>query len=267
MSPDDVPFPDGPRSSTVYGPVFSWRYGQSLGIDVLLVDSICSYRCVYCQLGRINRHSSTRGEWVPTDTILNDLLRSDWRIADVVTFSGSGEPTLASNLGDVIRATKVLTQKPAIVLTNGSTLGDPAVRADLCDADHVSVKFDAPDDELLGKINRPVAGVTVRSIIDGVRALRAQFSGRLSLQIMVLPISVDEASAFADVIREIGPDEIHVNVPSRSTPAAWALEFRGDHRTFEKDRAFRFLQREAVRNFSDRLHAATGLPVIPPPSV
>lgn len=267
MSSDDVPVPEAPRASTVYGPVFSWRYGQSLGIDVLLVDSICSFRCVYCQLGRINQHSNTRREWIPTDTILNDLLRSDWRSADVVTFSGSGEPTLASNLGDVIRATKVLTQKPAFVLTNGSTLNDPAVRAELSNADHVSIKLDAPDDELLGKINRPVAGFTIRSLVDGIRAFRAEFSGRLSLQVMLLPISVDEAPAFADLIREIGPDEVHVNVPSRSTPAAWTLTLRGDHRTFEKDRAFRFLQRDAVRQFADQLHSATGLPVVPPPSV
>lgn len=266
MSPD-VPIPDAPRASTVYGPVYSWRYGQSLGVDVLLVDSICSYRCVYCQLGRINRHTTERREWVPTDEILNDLLRSDWRSADVVTFSGSGEPTLASNLGDVIYATKEMTRKPAFVLTNGSMLGDAAVRAELSHADHVSCKFDAPDDDLLARINRPVAGVTVGSLVEGFKAFRAEFNGRLSLQIMILPISVDEADAFAEVIAEMRPDEIHVNVPSRSTPAAWELPFRGDHRSFEKDRAFRFLRRDEVRQFSDLIHAATGLPVIPPPGV
>ena len=91
------------KTSTVYGPVNSWRVGRSLGVDVLCVNSVCSFRCVYCQLGRINVHTAERRVYVPTERVLEDLRASDWRGADVITLSGSGEPTLAANLGEVVR--------------------------------------------------------------------------------------------------------------------------------------------------------------------
>src|SRR5919199_2702321 len=80
-------------TSTVYGPVNSWRVGRSLGVDLLAVNSICSFRCVYCQLGRINVHTAERKIYVPTAKVLEDLRASAWREADIITLSGSGEPT------------------------------------------------------------------------------------------------------------------------------------------------------------------------------
>ena len=98
-------------SSCVYGPVNSWRMGKSLGIDLLKVDSICSFACVYCQLGKINRLTDERKLFVPTAEVISELKKSNWREADVITFSGSGEPTLAANLGEAICAAKNLTAK------------------------------------------------------------------------------------------------------------------------------------------------------------
>jgi len=92
--------------STVYGPVDSWRVGRSLGVDLLCDTSVCSFRCVYCQLGAINLHTSERRVYVKTERVLADLEASRWREADVITLSGSGEPTLAANLGEVIRASR-----------------------------------------------------------------------------------------------------------------------------------------------------------------
>src|SRR5947209_19916192 len=89
--------------STVYGPVNSWRVGRSLGVDLLAVNSVCSFRCVYCQLGRINVHTDERRVYVPTLKVLADLRASAWLEADVVTLSGSGEPTPAAHMGWVVR--------------------------------------------------------------------------------------------------------------------------------------------------------------------
>src|SRR3954469_4255013 len=77
---------------TVYGPVESWRVGSSLGVDLLCDTSVCSFRCVYCQLGVINLHTSERRVYVETKRVLSDLSASRWREADVITLSGSGEP-------------------------------------------------------------------------------------------------------------------------------------------------------------------------------
>src|SRR2546423_15200332 len=115
-------------SKAVYGPVRSWRAGISLGVDLLCVNSICSFRCLYCQLGKNNVHTTKRKIYVPTERVITDLLRSSWQVADIITLSGSGEPTLARNMDEVIRQIKTLTGKPILVLTNGTTLQDASDR-------------------------------------------------------------------------------------------------------------------------------------------
>ncbi|MBM3274473.1 MAG: radical SAM protein, partial [Candidatus Sericytochromatia bacterium] len=181
--------------STVYGPVKSWRLGRSLGIDLLYESSICSFRCVYCQLGKIQVPTQDRRVWVPTAQVLADLERADWQSADVVTFSGNGEPTLALNLGECIRGVKARTGKPVVVLTNATLLGDPAVRADLAAADRVYVKLDAASDKMLRIVDHPVEGVTLDGILDGIKAFRAEYSGYLAIQTMVMPMNVGEVDA------------------------------------------------------------------------
>ena len=96
-------------TSTVYGPVYSWRFGNSLGIDLLMCGPVCSFRCPYCQLGKIGISTLERREFVPTSRVVEDLRDADWRDCDVITFSGNGEPTLAANLGEAIRTVKALT--------------------------------------------------------------------------------------------------------------------------------------------------------------
>ncbi|HYY97718.1 MAG TPA: radical SAM protein, partial [Pyrinomonadaceae bacterium] len=162
---------------TVYGPVDSWRLGRSLGVDLLCVDSTCSFRCYYCQLGRINVHTSERAVFVPTRKVMDDLSRADWGAADYVTLSGSGEPTLAANIGEVIREVRRVTGKPVAVLTNAAHLESPHVRRDLLEADSVFCKLDAADEETFGRINRPVGGLTLRGVVGGIKQLRAEYAG------------------------------------------------------------------------------------------
>ena len=215
------------RTSTVYGPVHSWRLGRSLGVDPLLVNSVCSFRCLYCQLGRINVHTCARKVYVPTERVMSDLGASDWRRADVITLSGSGEPTLAANVGEVIRGIKALTAKPVVVLTNATTFGDPEVRRDLCEADRVCCKLDAADEETFRKINRPVAGLSLRSVVEGIKQFKSEYAGHLAVQIMLMPLNAGEAEAFAKILRAVRPDEVQLNAPSRKPPREWRVEARG----------------------------------------
>ena len=111
----------------VYGPVKSWRYGRSLGIDPIGKISTCSFNCVYCQLGEIEQKISDRSVYVSTTEILLNLQKfAPWDV-DIITLSGSGEPTLALNLKEILQETKNLTNKPILVLTNGTTLTNPEV--------------------------------------------------------------------------------------------------------------------------------------------
>lgn len=247
--------------STVYGPVYSWRFGSSIGIDLILRGSVCSFRCPYCQLGKIARPTESRELFVTTDKVIADLERHGWQDADVITFSGNGEPTLASNLGEAIRRVREITGKPAVVLTNGSLLHDPQVRRELAEADHVSCKLDAPNDELLFALNRPVGDMTVADLVNGIDAFRKEFDGELSIQTMLLPANVKKANEFVPLLGRIQPDEIHVNLPSRAFPEEWRPELRGDHATFGASRAFRLVSADQVEAFGETLRSKVGVEV------
>jgi wyosine [tRNA(Phe)-imidazoG37] synthetase (radical SAM superfamily) len=149
---------------------------------------------------------------------------------DVVTFSGSGEPTLALNLDEVIAHIKDTYQKPVLVLTNSVHLHDEATRQRLRRADFVACKLDATSDEMLRKVNRPVEGVTVERIVSGIIALRdSGYPGKIALQCMLMPANRDQVAELARLIARIQPDEVQLNTPRRPYPRAWYLDARGNH--------------------------------------
>lgn len=219
------------RRSTVYGPVRSWRYGRSLGIDPIVHDSICSFNCVYCQLGEIHQVVDEQRLFVPTSDVVEDLARVDMAEVDIVTLSGSGEPTLALNIGEIIDHVRERHDKPVLVLTNATWLHDAATRERLRNASIVDCKLDAASDETLRRIDRPAPGITIDRILSGIRAMRREphFAGRLTLQCMLLGQRADEIERLAHLIREIAPDEVQLNTPLRPRPEEWYFEARGHH--------------------------------------
>lgn len=252
------------RPSTVYGPVQSWRVGRSLGIDLIRDTSACSFQCVYCQLGKIQQWAGVRRQWVPTADVLEDLKQSDWQNADIITFSGNGEPTLATNLGEAIHQVKAYTGKPVMVLTNAVHLGDPAVQQALQEADKVFCKLDAATDAMLQRVNHPIPGVTVRGIVDGIKAFRQVYKGHLAIQSMFMPMNKKEFEALADLYAEIQPDEVQLNTPLRPVPREWYLESRGNHggpAPVEEVR-LKALTREEARELENYIQRRTGLKLV-----
>ncbi len=162
----------------IYGPVPSWRLGNSLGVDLVEApqdySKICSYDCLYCQLG----HSGFK-----TDTPkLIEIGEDDFETLrkkieetkpDYITFSGEGEPTLNLNLGYVARRIKQMTDIPLAVLTNASLVNDSEVRKGLDYCDLVIAKIDAPKQELFEKVNRPYEGISLADIIEGIKLLNS----------------------------------------------------------------------------------------------
>jgi len=200
----------------IYGPVASWRLGRSLGVDLVSrADKTCSFDCVYCQLGRTRHHTAERCEFVPLARLARELEELPALDLDYVTFSGTAEPTLASNLGEAIDEMKRRIQAPVAVLTNSSLMWRPEVRAALSRADKVVAKLDAPTEGLLRAINRPVEGISLEKIVDGIKAFRKGCRGRLALQVMFFQANQDQAEALAQLAREIEPDEVEVNTPLR----------------------------------------------------
>jgi len=254
---------------SVYGPVHSWRYGRSLGIDPIGPISTCSFDCVYCQLGEIEHKTRDRRMLIPTQQILQDLQPfAPWDV-DVITLSGSGEPTLALNLGEILSAVKGLTQRPVGVLTNGSLLTQATVRQELSVADFVAVKVDALSPEQLRRIDRPVAGIDLMDIWRGLQQFRQQYQGQLGIQSMLLAAWSDRDQLdYIALMQDLGPDEIQLNTPTRPRPLIHQLEARGNGHTDPPSYTVRHLKpisQGFLQEFAHRLEQAIGIPVRYPP--
>jgi len=203
-------------TSVIYGPVSSWRLGRSLGIDLLSTrGSTCSFDCTYCQLGKTVHPLSERNEFVTLAELARELEAAKGVPADYSTFSGVGEPTLASNLGKAIELVRSTLGLPVAVLTNSSFMPREDVRRELALADVVVAKVDAPDEERFQAVNRPFAGCTLDEILQGIRRFRSEYKGKLALQMMFVEANRDCAPEMARVARELSPDEVQINTPLR----------------------------------------------------
>jgi wyosine [tRNA(Phe)-imidazoG37] synthetase (radical SAM superfamily) len=205
----------GNRVKVIYGPVPSWRLGNSLGIDLLCGDEkICTFNCIYCQLGEHGIKITNRAKFVEIERLENELkeCKSD---ANVITFSGMGEPTLASNLGEAIKVVKRYSDLPIAILTNSSLIPQVEVQEALMQLDIVVAKLDASDEELFQRINRPVEGIEIGDIIKALKHFRAKFIGKLALQIMFIEANKEYAEELANLALEMEPDEVQINTPLR----------------------------------------------------
>ncbi|MBU7582137.1 MAG: radical SAM protein [Nostoc sp. TH1S01] len=251
---------------SVYGPVKSWRYGKSLGIDPIGMVSTCSFNCVYCQLGNIQKHTHQRQIFVPTDHILCDLQAiTNWEDIDVVTLSGSGEPTLALNLAEILACVKTITQRPIIVLTNSTLLGDYKVRSALKLADIVAVKLDAISAKQLQRVNQPVATIDLPEILTGIEEFRQEYQGHLAVQTMVLSLwKPDILQDYIQFIQRLLPDEIQLNTPSRPRVLVRQLDARGNHIEASSNDAYqqlRCVSSEDLCVLAQQIYNVTKIPV------
>lgn len=205
--------------SLVYGPVPSWRLGRSLGIDLLPAEGkTCTFDCTYCQLGRTTHPCTERGEFVALEPLRAELAALVHLEIDWVTFSGSGEPTLAANLGEAIALARETLRRPVAVLTNASLMVREDVRQELALADFVVAKVDAPDDELFREINRPCGETSLEEILAGIAQFRRETTCRLALQMMFIAANRERALEMAAIARSLRPDEVQLNTPLRPSP-------------------------------------------------
>jgi wyosine [tRNA(Phe)-imidazoG37] synthetase (radical SAM superfamily) len=203
----------------IYGPVGSWRLGASLGIDLFSnKKKVCNFNCIYCQLGKTKSYTRERKIYVPLDKIIEELESLPSLKIDYITFSGRGEPTLAKNLGETLKAIKKIRKEPIAILTNSALLFKKDVMKDLALADFVIAKLDAVSDNSLIKINRPIKGIKFDSFLKALKKFRRQYKGKFGLQIMFLPQNENQAKDLVRLCREIKPDEIQINTPLRPCP-------------------------------------------------
>jgi len=204
----------------LFGPVPSRRLGMSLGVD-LIPHKICSLNCVYCECGHTTKLTLERKEYVPVDSVYRELKDFFENNPDpeYITFSGAGEPTLHSHIGEVLRFLKKLRPDlPVAVLTNGTLLSNPDVREELLQADLVLPSLDAATDQAFRKINRPLRNFTIDQYIQGLIDFRKEFKGKIWLEVLILPghnDDPDNIQALKEVLLEIKPHRIQINTLDR----------------------------------------------------
>lgn len=207
----------------LFGPVPSRRLGLSLGVDLNPVK-ICTENCVFCQIGRTTELTLERKEWVPVRDVLAELDR--WMAAggrtDFVTLSGSGEPTMHTGFGTVLRHIKAGGRFKTALLSNGSLMWLPEVRREAIIADVVKVTLSAWDEESFRRIHRPAPGLTFAKLLDGARALRGEYQGKLWVEVMLLPgynDAPEQVRAIAEIVAQVRPDAVHLNTTTRPAMA------------------------------------------------
>ncbi|MCD6578107.1 radical SAM protein [bacterium] len=200
----------------IFGPVPSRRLGISLGID-LIPFKTCTLNCVYCECGVTNNLTLLRKEYVPTIDVINELkdYLENNQIPDYVTFSGSGEPTLHSGIGDIVKFIK--SNYPNVklaLLTNGTLLNKVKVKEEVIECDVVLPSLDAATKEDFIKINRPHGRLDIDQIIHGLTDFKKEFKGKMLLEIFFAEgINTDDENIFAlrKAIKKIKPDEVQLN--------------------------------------------------------
>ena len=212
----------------LYGPVPSRRLGRSLGID-LVPHKICTYDCIYCQIGDTTEKALVRKEYVPVREIIEEVerfLKEGAPSVDHLSLSGSGEPTLHSHIRSVIEGIKAITSIPVAVITNGSLLYEEEVRQDLLRADIVLPSLDAVSSEVFMKINRPRPGFSVEKVIEGLVEFRKVYRGQIWLEILFckgINDGKEELLRMKKVVDRIQPDLIHLNTVVRPPSEKWAV--------------------------------------------
>jgi wyosine [tRNA(Phe)-imidazoG37] synthetase (radical SAM superfamily) len=201
----------------IYGPVFSWRLGSSLGVDPLSqTDKICTFDCIYCQLGETKLFNPGRKIFVSTESILKEISRLPRNIkADYITFSGNGEPTLAKNLGNLIKRIKSIRKEKIAVITNASLINRSDVQDDLMLADFVLVKLDANAEDLFREVNKPDPGIRFGDVIKGIKKFKDMYRGRIALQVMFVEKNKSYAKEIFKMAVKLGIKEIQLNTPLR----------------------------------------------------
>ena len=213
-----------------FGPVPSRRLGKSLGINNIPGGKKCTYSCIYCQVGVTKHYLSSRKSFYDPSVIFNEVNHHLEKLSvndkpDYLTFVANGEPTLDINLGKSICELKKF-NIPIAVITNASLLNDGQVRADLLQADWVSVKIDTGSESIWKKLNRPLGEMSFETYVNGLALFSKDFKGFLASETMLVRgfnDSFENLNQSAELIRSVAPSTAYISIPTRP-PALSSVE-------------------------------------------
>ena len=205
-----------------FGPVPSRRLGRSLGINNI-PPKVCSYSCVYCQVGRTKNMQVERSTFYEPEKILEDVrdkvkkAKQKGEVIDYLAFVPDGEPTLDKNLGRTIDLLKPLGIKTAII-TNASLVWREDVRNDLMNFDWVSLKIDSAIETIWHKTDRPIGSLKLKTLLDGMLEFRQKYTGELVTETMLIENVNDgeeNLEAVANFLSRLNPTRSYLSIPTR----------------------------------------------------
>lgn len=212
----------------VFGPIPSRRLGRSLGINNI-PPKVCSYSCVYCQVGITDSMSVHRRNFFSPEEIFNEVkdrvsqLHKAGEKIDYFSFVPDGEPTLDINLGKTIEKLKTFNIKIAII-TNSSLLWDDTVKRDLMHADWICIKIDTVNSKIWHRINRPHNQLDFSNIIKGIEEFTSSYKGILCTETMLIREVNDNRQSInetAQLISRVNPAKAFILTPVRPPAENW----------------------------------------------
>jgi len=211
-----------------FGPVPSRRLGRSLGVNNI-PPKVCTYSCVYCQLGRTDRMQVEREAFYAPKHVsgsIENKVRKAKELGesiDYLTFVPDGEPTVDINLGTEIDLLKPLDIRIAVI-TNASLIWRSDVREDLMKADWVSLKIDSTREDVWRRTNRPYRTLRLTSILDGIREFANAYNGELVTETMLVKDVNDDGERLeevADFLAQLKPTRAYLAIPTRPPAERW----------------------------------------------
>ena len=207
----------------VFGPVPSRRLGISLGVD-LVVSKSCNLNCIFCECGATKKIQLERQRFKDMNEILEEISTVLTDIQpDYITFSGSGEPTLSLDLGNISRAIKedLKYEGKICLITNSLLLADKNLMKELEYIDLIVPTLNTLTQDIFEKIVRPDYRTSVEEIRKGfINLNKSKYKGKIWIEIFILENINDNDKNFVDIANflkseNIRYDKIQLNTIDR----------------------------------------------------
>jgi len=211
-----------------FGPIPSRRLGRSLGINNI-PPKICTYSCIYCQLGKTSKMKIEPQVFYSSSQIFKEVQdkvkksKEKGELIDYLTFVPDGEPTLDINLGKEIKLIKSLGIKIAVI-SNSSLIDQKEVRENLKEADLVSLKIDSTEEEIWQRINHPYRSLCLKFILNGILEFNKIFKGKIITETMLIKDVNDDRQHIkkvANFLTQIKSSVAYLSVPIRPPAERW----------------------------------------------
>ena len=204
----------------LFGPVYSRRFGVSLGVDLSPEKKSCNFDCLYCELGKGKPTDNIYKEPNPEEIVneIKDFLSKN-RQPDYITITANGEPTLYSRLDELIsEINNIKTDAKTLILSNSSTIYKENIQKILTKFDTIKLSLDAVSEEIFRKVDKPLKDISINQIIEGIKNFRKIFKGELIIEVLIVKFvndDIEEIKKLSKVLKELNPDRIDIGTIDR----------------------------------------------------